>query len=49
MNEKQWEIFTATGRISDYLAYRGIIAAESGDTNGNGYPQGDSSQGVSRG
>lgn len=46
MNDELWQIFTNTGSISDYLAYKGI---ESGDVNGNVYPEGDSAERVPRG
>ena len=46
MNDELWQKFTGTGSISDYLAYKGI---ESGDVNGNVYPQRDSAERVPRG
>ncbi|MGN0613016.1 MAG: hypothetical protein ACI4JB_03870 [Porcipelethomonas sp.] len=46
MTDEKWDIFASTGKIADYLEYKGISADTllgNGDINGNGNPQGNSS------
>lgn len=33
MSEDKWNIFAATGKISDYLSFKGISYDKNGDTN----------------
>ncbi len=51
MSEEKWNIFASTGKISDYLIYKGLVCEsklyEIGDINGNNQSKGNSSSGIS--
>lgn len=53
MSENKWDVFASTGKISDYLNYRGITVGIHGENNADGNkndnPQGTGNTGISCG
>ena len=53
MSENKWDVFASTGKITDYLDYKGITVGANGDKNAcgieNNYTQGTGNTGISCG
>jgi len=53
MSENKWDVFASTGKISDYLDYKGIDIERNGENNANGIKnnntQGNCNTGISCG
>jgi hypothetical protein len=53
MSENKWDVFASTGKITDYLDYKGITVGANGDKNAcgieNNYTQGTGNTGISGG
>ena len=53
MSENKWDVFASTGKISDYLNYRGVAVGIHGENNADGNkndnPQGTGNTGISCG
>lgn len=53
MSENKWDVFASTGKIADYLDYKGIIFGVNGDKNAGGIEnnntQGTGNTGISCG
>ena len=45
MSENKWEVFASTGKIADYLNYKGIEVGQNGEKNADGIKN-DNSQGT---